>query len=364
MSFHASWPPLFGRKWSLTVKGPLQPNGSQNVLILGADNTSENLRVRFDIQTRFMRSAWLANIEIWNPNESVANFLLSQGSTTGGSAPPTVPASTPAQPLQQGMEVALSAGYQTTGQYGVIWDGFVLQPLFDRVNQTDFVVTLHCIIGLDELGRNFLGRVYGGAQLNQMELVQQMAADCYHPISPGFIAPGLAKNTLSRAKVVFGTPSKFFDEIASSNNMSFFLGARGLLNIGDLGAENNFPTAPKYTFSGVPDAKADGLIVGTPQQTQFGVNCRLLLNPNVVVGNPLMAIRIDNTVIQQLQRSPGQVPESWSILQQDGVYVVVGARYIGDTRGQEWYTDVEGWLTSYDKVAAIAAATGTPLFNN
>jgi hypothetical protein len=118
------------------------------------------------------------------------------------------------------------------------------------------------------------------------------------------------------------------------------------------------PTTAKYTFSGDPAVAADGLIIGTPQQTQFGVSCRLLLNPNVVVSNPPIAIRINNTVIQQLQKNPGDPLSAASVLSQSGTYAVVGARYFGDTRGNDWYVDVTGWLMAADKIGAIEAATG------
>jgi len=338
--------PLFGRNWELTVKGPINTaSNTQDVIVLSSSTFTQALRVTFDIRTVWFQWYWTADIQIWNPNEQVANFLLSQGNTSSNTAQPTTPAAGGA-PIQQGMEVILKAGYANPG---IIWDGFVLQPMFDRINQTDFVITLHCIVGLDENSRNTLGMVFK-AQTDQLEIVKQMAASCYHPLSAGFVAPGLAGKTFSRAKVVFGKPGKYFTEMARSNNMQWWLSQKGLFNVGDL--SKNFPSTARYTFTPTTG------IVGTPQQTQFGVNCRLLLNPNVVVTNPPMAIKIDNTVIQQLQKNVGDLPSATSILSQSGTYVVVGARYTGDTRGNDWYTDVTGWLTAFDKVAAIATATG------
>jgi hypothetical protein len=333
-------------------------NGEQ-VITLSSSSFQQALKVTFDVRTMWYQWYWTADIQIWNPNEQLTDFLLSQGNTSANPAPVVANSATPtAGPIQQGMRVTLSAGYQSPGVSSVVWDGFVLQPTFDRVNQTDFVVTLHCVIGLDENSRNSLGLTFK-AQTDQLAIVQAMAAKCFHPLTSNFVAPGLAGKSFSRAKTVFGKPGKYFTEMARGNNMQWFLGPRGLFNVGDL--SKNFPSMPKYTFqaAGTTPSAAGNIcsIIGTPQQTQFGVNCRLLLNPNVIVSNPPMAIAIDNTVIAQLQRTIGDL-SSTSILSQGGVYVVVGARYIGDTRGQDWYTDVTGWLTSYDKVAAIAAATG------
>ena len=37
----------------------------------------------------------------------------------------------------------------------------------------------------------------------------------------------------------------------------------------------------------------------------------------------------------------------------------MGARYLGDTRGQDWYVDVTGYLTAAARNLALAQVTGT-----
>ena len=341
--------PLFGRKWNLTLLGPANSaTQTQPAMVISSDTFINPLRITFDIRTVWFQWYWVAEIRIYNMAEDATQWILSNGGQNQPTTGPTAGTQNP--PIQQGLQVQLSAGYQAPGQYGLIWDGFVLQPMFDRENQTDFVITLHCIIGLDENSRNSLGLTFK-AGTDQLQIVRQMAESCFHPLTTtqDSVAASLAGKSLSRAKTVFGTPGKYFTEIVRNNNMQWWLDRHGLFNVGDL--NKNFPTQPKYTFT--PQTG----IVGTPTQTQLGVNCRLLLNPNVIVSNPPMAFAIDNTVIQQLQKQPGNL-SSQSLLSPNGTYVVVGATYRGDTRGQDWYTDVVGWLTAYDKVAAIAAATG------
>ena len=320
---------LFGRRWQLDITGQ-----SKKYTLSSDQEKGDPLRVRFRVHTKWYEWYWTADIEIWNPNEQLSSFFLSQGSTaTSGSPPTQASQSTQPPPIQQGMQVSLQAGYQSPGQYGEIFNGFVLQPMFDRVNQTDFVVTLHCIIGLIPSARNSISDVYGPS-LTQMQIIQQMAKKAYYPISTGTIASSLSNKSLSFHKVVFGSPKKFFKEIAEDNNMQTWLESKSLWNVGDL--IKDFPKEPKYTFT--PKTG----IVGTPQQQQFGVRCRLLLNPNVKVSNPPMAVKIDNTVIQQLQVNPGDW-SALSVLSQTNTYCVVEANYFGDTRGNEWYTDFLGW---------------------
>ena len=344
--------PYFGKRWELTITGPAtSENQTQTAYTMSSDLSKgpgqDAMRVRFDVQTIWGQTwYWVADIEIWNPDEQFTNFLLTNGNTASKTLPASA-SNTVTGPAQQGLQVTLQAGYQSPGQYGTIWAGYVLQPMFDRINQTDFVVTLHCVIGLNEETRNSIGQWYPAA-MSQQQIVAQMAKDAYYPLAVGLIAPTLANKSLSYPKVMFGNVSKYFGEIARDNNMQSFLGPRGLFNMASLNYD--FHTTPKYTFT--PQTG----IVGTPQQTQGGVNCRLLLNPNVVVSNPPMAIKIDNTIIQQLQRTVGVVPSAFSMLSQSGTYVVISARYIGDTRGTAWYTDVTGWLTAIDR-AALAAGS-------
>jgi hypothetical protein len=350
--------PLFGKKWKLTVDGPANSvTQTQQKLVISSDDQPQPLRVTFDVKTIWYVWYWEADIRIYNLSEDSTQWLLSQAGTSSSpsGAAPGQPSGTQAPPIQQGMTVTLEAGYQNPGQYGIIWQGQVLQPLFSRENQTDFVVTLHCVVGLNQDARNFINQTYP-PNIDPLAMVQQMAAQCFHPVPVSKIAPSLSGKGLSYPKAVFGNFGTRVDEIVRSRNMQRWLDGRGF-NVGDLNKE--FPSAAKYTFTPAntaPIAGSVSSIIGTPVQTQFGVNLRLLLNPNVVVSNPAMAIAINNTVVQQLQRQIGDIT-SIGILSQSGTYAVVAARYIGDTRGEDWYTDVTGWL-GQGYIAALAATLG------
>jgi hypothetical protein len=335
--------PLFGRKFQLQIK-----SASGTVITIPDPASGPNdpsLRVTFDVQTRAWKDLWSAQIVIYNLNEQVSNFILGQGQNSSSQPAPSATGQAP--PISQSMEVTLSAGYESPGKYGIIWDGYVLQPLFERENQVDFKVTLNCVLGLLSVGRNSYGNTISANTLSQMQIVQNMASGAYHPISLGTISPNLNK-TLPRAKTVFGSPRKILDEIARDNNMQWWLGQRGLLNVGKVDEDLTASLAAATVYTPTTG------IVGTPQQTQFGVNFRVLLDPTVIVKKPLMCVNIDNTQIRQALKQVGVLQ---GILSQDGTYVVIGARYLGDTRGQNWYTDITGSLLAQDKMAAIQAAS-------
>lgn len=85
---------------------------------------------------------------------------------------------------------------------------------------------------------------------------------------------------------------------------------------------------------------ATGLI-GFPQQTQNGIEMRSLLNPAIKIGGQ---VKIDNASVQLFQFDlsiPGQrdaalVPS----LDNDGLYKVLFATHTGDTRGNDFYTNL------------------------
>ena len=88
-------------------------------------------------------------------------------------------------------------------------------------------------------------------------------------------------------------------------------------------------------------------LIGRPEQTNDGIRARCLLNPRIDVG---ALVQIDNRSINlTLNQSPSQAPvpfNQWTGIQNlasvtaDGIYRVYVAEHKGDTRGQEWYTDL------------------------
>lgn len=323
--------PYFGRKYQLLVKFPPDESGNQTVLdITDSDFEPEALRLTFDIYMPTWQNWWTADITIYNLNEATALALL--GDPTQG-----------ASGVKQGMEVILSAGY-LNGQYGVIWDGFVFQPMWDRENVTDFKLTLRCSIGLAELTRNFVAATYSG--VNQLDLLQKMAADCFRPITvqKNAITSKIKTQTLSRGRTVFGNPRRYFNWIAADNNVETWLGSKGITFTDP---RTDFAVSSTDVVTYTPET---GLI-GTPVQTQDGASFNVLLNPNLKAKKPLMQVKLDNAVIRQLKKQRGERP---GLLDQDGQYIVQAVRHVGDTRGLAWYTEVTGVSPEFFKQVGIA----------
>lgn len=348
--------PLYGRKYNVTVALPgNNGNGDTQVITISdSDNEPEALRVTFDIQQRAFQVFWYADINIYNLDQATTQQLLGN--------------------QMQDLVVTVSAGYQK-GSYGVIWTGPVFQPLFERENATDFKVTLHCILGLVLERRNYIDKNFA-AGITQADMMKQIADSAFVKIPVQKISNNLKKATLPRGKTVFGNPGRYFRQIAEDNNMQWWLGDKGLA-MGFPDEDLPEQVSPELTFSppllptpntaGQPLSNpANGVIIGTPIQTQYGVFFRALLNPNVGVRIPIQKIKIDNALLrkQKLLLDPnGTGPAKISLLDQDGEYAVAGARFIGDTRGPSWYVDVDGYATTGDRLQMILAGT-KPNVNN
>lgn len=342
--------PLYGRYFNLTVKFPPNDNGQQTVLTVADSQAfNQNLRITFDIGTHARQAYWYADFEIYNLDAATSAQLLGNGNQ--GNAP---------SGLQQGMEVQFSAGYQY-GQQGLIWDGYVIQALFDRQNVTDFKITLHCMVDLINNSRNFLG-FSSPAMTAQTNLVQQMAKQCFYPQGvPTLPSAGLNGKPLPRGKVFFGNPTRYFASIAQQNNSLSWLTKSGM-NIAALD-DKNISAAPAVTFSALPSAIAgvpqntnkniSYSIIGTPQQTEVGVNLRVLLDPRVQAQNPVQVIAIDTTVITALKRYVTPGAAQFVSLDQGGNYIVLSLRHRGDTRGVPWYTDIVGIQSTLGKAGLL-----------
>lgn len=312
---------LFGRKYKLEIRTPGAGSTVDVLTVTDSSFEPEALRIEFDVYTPCIQEAnWYATISVYNFDQNTASSLVASSSN-----------------LQQGMTAVLSAGFQS-GNYDVIWEGPVFQVLFDRENVVDYKITFNCILNLDAvLSGNIINTSYGG--FDQTEIILNMMKNL--GLKQDYISPNISNNKLSRGKVLFGAPEKYLSQIAEDNNMVWFLSHRGLA-VGKL--NDGQPATDSEAFVYTPTT---GLI-GTPRQTQSGVNFTVLLDPRIKAKFPLTAVAIKETIIQQYKV---QIGEQVLPLDQDGVYIVGAVRHRGDSRGNEWCTDVTG----YTKVGSALA---------
>lgn len=150
----------------------------------------------------------------------------------------------------------------------------------------------------------------------------------------GPTVPPVEQQGLPRGKVMFGMARDFMRWTARSQ--------QAVWSIQD-GKAIVVPET-SYMPGDIPVITAETGMVGLPEQTQNGITIKMLTNPSVKIGT---LIQIDNKSVQQYEYSlnVGQQVENERIalqakLQDDGFYYVMIAEHSGDTRGNEYYTEV------------------------
>jgi hypothetical protein len=153
--------------------------------------------------------------------------------------------------------------------------------------------------------------------------------------------------------------STLFGDIATQNNMVSFLGSDGL-HMGKMQASNGTPDltfAPLLGAGQAPatdEASITRSLIDSPQQTDVGVSFRVLLDPRLQCKLPPQQVKLDQAVIRQQAINYGQRP---SLLTQDGVYMVAGIHIRGDSRGNEWYSEVIGVSAAQGLLSFLGGAS-------
>jgi hypothetical protein len=314
---------LFSRKWKISI---YLSNGE----ILDVSNSdyeveSGALRVTFKIDRAGYQAKYWGDIIIYNLNGP-----------------------TESQVIKEGNRVVVEAGY-INGAYGKIFDGKVFQVFRERENVVDYKLTLHCLDGMGLFDNNYVSfSMLAGS--DQRSHIENIASQAKTPIELGVVSENINTQALPRGKTFFGQPKDYFRQIAGYNNAQVYIQDNQvhitrLADGTEIKANEAIVITPKT-----------GLI-GTPQITQDGISFKVLLNPLLKIVNPSMVVKLDMTSIQQQLLQFGQYP---TMLDQSGFYQVMKLVHVGDTRGNEWYTEVVGCNSMGVLAALVQTAQQSP----
>ena len=309
MSSPASNVYQFGVKWKLTI------TTTDGTVITALQNgwLPEGLQITFDTYQTTQAAFWYADIAIYNLNNPTSQAVL-----------------------KQGMLVELEAGYQT-GPYGTIFQGTLFQPMWERIEGIDYKLTLHCLVGLVEETNNFVALSVANG-LSQRDLVARMASNCIYKLDSSNVNFE-KEQTSSRGEVIFGQPGKYFKDLADFNGINYWASHYAANIRALLPQQTNVPTLEYSPTAG---------LIGTPQQTQDGVDIRVNLDARATLATQYKLT--PDTTIRQLPRTQGSYP---TILDQNGLYVIAGVRHIGDSRGNVWDTYITGYTYIGSRLALL-----------
>ncbi|QNB08332.1 hypothetical protein G5S34_17275 [Herbaspirillum frisingense] len=232
---------------------------------------------------------------------------------------------------QEFTRIVLQAGFE--GNFGIIFDGTIKQVRRGRESQTDTYLDITAADG--DSAYNFA--VVNTSLAAGSTLKQHVQAACTAMAPFGvsldymFEVP---ENPLPRGKVMFGMARDFMRGAART--------AQAVWSIQD-GKVQLVPET-SYRPGDIPVITSETGMVGLPEQTQNGITVKMLLNPYVKISQ---LIWLDNASIQRYEYSLNAQQQAQNFrvglqakIQDDGFYYVMTAEHHGDTRGQDFYTDV------------------------
>lgn len=224
-------------------------------------------------------------------------------------------------------KVTLQGGYDSN--YGVIFQGNIKQVILGRESATDTFIDI--VAGDGDRAYNFaiVNTTLAAGSSQEDQVKAAVGAMAPKGVDAGHIGE-MPPEKLPRGKVMYGNARTYLRDVAQSTDKSWSI------------QDEKVTFVPKKSYlpgERVVLTSKTGMI-GTPQQTNEGVNVKCLLNPLIKIGG---RIQIDNASIQRYKinlsvpNSPANIPAP---LTADGVYYVLVAEHTGDTRGVDWYTNL------------------------
>jgi hypothetical protein len=288
----------YGRDWTLLVVSGTVENGQSEAIDLS------QLRIKFVVKRSNIMTPNIADIRVYNLNPDTALRIKKEFKA-----------------------VIFEAGY--VGNRGVIFKGNIKQVIIGRESATDTFVDI--IAGDGDRAFNFAimkSSIAAGVDL-KTQVKEAIKSMNLKGVTEGFL-DSLPDNKLPRGKVFYGNASDILRTLAQTGNSEWSIQDE---KVNLVKRDSFLPGAPVKL-------NVDSGMIGTPQQTNEGVNVKCLLNPNIKVGG---RIEINNSSIARLKIDlsvAGTSSNLPALLSNDGNYFVLVAEHSGDTRGVDWYTSM------------------------
>lgn len=287
-------------------------------LIVGDDDGNaldlSALRFRFVIKRGDIQTPNTADIRVYNVSDQTADRIRQM------------------LPRPEFSRVLIQGGYD--GNFGILFHGQIKQVRRGRESQTDTYIDITAADG--DSAYNFAVSTFSlaaGDTAPKTQIDHILKGMAEYSIGKGY-SPDLPANSLPRGKAFYGMSRDEMRKIARNLGVSWSI------------QDGKLQMVPEtaYMEGEIPVITSATGMVGLPEQTQNGIKVRVLLNPNIKIGQ---AIKLDNESIQGYrfglgvtQTGTNLMTETTAKTNSDGLYYVMIAEHMGDTRGQEWYSDL------------------------
>lgn len=250
--------------------------------------------------------------------------------------------------IGQVREVNIDDVGQMDGQnYGLIFSGEIRYTVTGKDNPIDSYVLIQAADSdqafVTSMSSQTLAAGWTVADLNKAvmnDFSVNGVTEGRNPETPPTVFP--------RGRVVFGMTRNIMDNVAKQCNATWMF----------VDGKREMVSNTEYVHEAIKLNSRTGLI-GMPQQTiGNGVNVRCLINPNIRVNG---LIELDQASVyrtalsnNEIAKAGGRITDTTNngnislegttsnpaSIATDGVYIVRGIMYTGDTRGQAWYMDM------------------------
>ena len=296
------------------------------------------MHFRFQINGSFMQTPNIAVVRIYNPSEETAKTIVDEYD-----------------------QLSIEAGYESN--HSVIFIGTIRQYKRGRENTTDTFIELMASTCDVNYNFGFMNVTLGGAE-NPATWRDVYSSICQHMgVSEDFVTQELidtrGRAFMARGRAFFGLTRVHANELALAFQSNWSIQTVNGVNV--LVLTQTAGLRPGQAIILGPETG----LVGVPEATVDGVQARCLLNPLLQVG-ALVQINQDlitQTDVPLARRTPStrDLTPITAATTKIGLYQVMAADHIGDTRGQEWYTDIIGLAAnSQASKQPLAGAEGGP----
>lgn len=284
---------------------------------IGGDGIDlSDLRIRFTVTRADTQSPHHALIRVYNLSSDTTKRIKA---------------------LQEGGVVTLKCGYQN--ELSQLFSGQIRQVRRGKETAVLSFVDIVAADGDQAHAFSVINTPLAAGSTKQQQLNALLAAVGGYGVVAGY-CPALVGNPLPRGKSMFGMTRDYIRDFATTQGACAFV-ENGALNIVPVGATLPYPAVVLNSSTG---------LIGLPTQTIDGIQVRCLLNPQIRINGQ---VQINNSSIQQAQFSvDAGATNFFPSLDDDGYYKVLSVNHAGDTRGQEWYSELI--CTAVDGTAPIS----------
>lgn len=273
-----------------------------------------DLRCTFDIKQCAMYYPNTATVTIYNLTAEAENSII-----------------------YEGYRIVVEAGYANSDNdqnYGTIFDGDVIMCSRTKQNGTDYILKILAMDGGSFYMYGFANFTVAKGQTAR-QVVENITNKAAVSISLGYASTSLDTVKFSKSQSVHGLSKDTLNDICKTINGTWFI-LNGKLYIFKYSESTDYLPMGKQA---VELSEKTGLL-GNPEQVDYGIHAKMLLNPQVV---PFGLVHIKNDKVTRQLVTVGQYSEGISKpykLDPYGVYRVADVHHHGDTRSNDWYTEI------------------------